>query len=309
MTVRALVTGASGFLGRALVPALLAAGESVVATSRKTTCPFAPHPRLTWRQADLADPDAPLAGLLRGADTIYHLSWSTIPADSNQAPSEDARINIVGSLRLLESVERGTSPRFIFASSGGTVYGRLIKAPAPEEHPLRPLSAYGVSKQSVEAYLDLFASFGTIRPVSLRIGNLFGPGQETARVFGAVAHFSKRALAGVPIHMFGDGAVVRDYVYIDDAVEALVRAGHTEMSSAALNIGSGEGRSLNGIVAVLQKHLAKPVIIEREPGRPFDVPVSVLDPAKARAELGWLPRVSFEEGVARILASMAKAAT
>ena len=308
MTVRALVTGASGFLGRALVPALLAAGESVVATGRNT-CPFAPHPRLIWRQADLADPAVPLASILRGVDTIYHLSWSTIPADSNIAPSEDARINIVGSLRLLESVARGTNPRFIFASSGGTVYGRLVKAPAPEEHPLRPLSAYGVSKLSVEAYLDLFASFGAIRPVSLRIGNLFGPGQETARLFGAVSHFSKRALAGVPIHMFGDGTVVRDYVYIDDAVEALVRAGHTGETSAALNIGSGEGRSLNGVVAVVQKQLAKPVMVEREPGRSFDVPVSVLDPAKARHELGWSPRVSFEEGVARTLASMAKAAT
>ncbi|MGH6837292.1 MAG: NAD-dependent epimerase/dehydratase family protein [Methylocella sp.] len=307
MTARALVTGASGFLGRALVRALLAAGENVVATGRRT-CPFAPHPRLIWRRADLVDPAAPLAEFLRGVDTIYHLSWSTIPADSNLAPSEDARINIVGSLRLLESVERGRSPRFVFASSGGTVYGRLVKAPAPEEHPLRPLSAYGVSKLSVEAYLDLFASFGAIRPVSLRIGNLVGPGQETGRLFGAVSQFSKQALTGAPIRMFGDGAVVRDYVYIDDAVEALVRAGHAEKSSAVFNIGSGDGRSLNDIVAVLQKLLAKEILIEREPGRPFDVPVSVLDPAKARAELGWSARVSFEEGVARTLASMAKAA-
>jgi UDP-glucose 4-epimerase len=212
-------------------------------------------------------------------------------------------------LRLLESVERGTSPRFVFASSGGTVYGRLVKAPAPEEHPLRPLSAYGVSKLSVEAYLDLFTSFGAIRPVSLRIGNLFGPGQETQRLFGAVSHFSKQALAGAPIRMFGDGAIVRDYVYIDDAVKAVVRGGHTEVSSAALNIGSGEGRSLNDIVAVLQKLLAKPIMVEREPGRPFDVPVSVLDSAKARAELGWSACVSFEEGVAITLASMAKAVT
>src|ERR1700719_1776881 len=240
MSVRALVTGASGFLGRALVPALLAAGESVVATGRKT-CPFAPHPRLIWRQADLADPAAPLAGILRGVDTIYLWGGSTIPADSNQAPSEDARINIVGSLRLLESVERGTSPRFVFASSGGTVYGRLVKAPAPEEHPLRPLSAYGVSKLSVEAYLDLFTSFGAIRPVSLRIGNLFGPGQETQRLFGAVSHFSKQALAGAPIRMFGDGAIVRDYVYINDAVKAVVRSGHTQASSAAPNLGRRAG--------------------------------------------------------------------
>ena len=108
--------------------------------------------------------------------------------------------------------------------------------------------------------------------------------------------------------MFGDGAVVRDYVYIDDAVEALVRAGHTE-ELCCVQHWQRKGRSLNDIVAVLQKHLAKPIMVEREPGRPFDVPVSVLDSAKARRELGWSARVSFEEGVARTLASMAKAVT
>lgn len=305
MTVRALVTGASGFLGRALVPALLAMGETVVATGRNA-CPFAPHPRLVWRRADLALSTAPIAEMLEGVDTIYHLGWSTIPADSFLAPSEDARINIVASVRLLELISPGAEPRFVFASSGGTVYGRLTKVPAPEEHPLRPLSAYGVSKRCVESYLDLFAAFAGIRPVSLRMGNLFGPGQDTARLFGAVAHFSKRALAADPISIFGDGSIVRDYVYIDDAAEALIRAGHTGVSSAALNIGSGVGHSLNDIVAILQKQLGKPVAVERAPGRPFDVPVSVLDPAKAKAELGWMPRVSFEEGVARTLASMGK---
>lgn len=308
MTARALVTGASGFLGRALVPALLALDETVVAIGRKA-CPFASHPGLIWRQVDLAEPTAPLGEILHGVDTIYHLSWSTIPADADLAPSEDARVNIVGSLRLLESIERGASPRVIFASSGGAIYGRLLQIPAPEEHPLNPLSAYGVSKRTVEAYLDLFANSAGIRPASLRIGNVFGPGQATSRPFGAVTQFTNSALSGKPIAMFGDGAVVRDYVYIDDAVDALVRAGHAANTSSVLNIGSGEGRSLNDIIAVLQKHVDKPIMVERKPARPFDVPVSVLDAARARREIGWSTQVSFEEGVARTLASLAKVAT
>lgn len=308
MTARALVTGASGFLGRALVAALLALDETVVAIGRGT-CPFAPHPRLIWRRVDLAESAAPLLEILPGVDTIYHLSWSTIPADADLAPSEDARVNIVGSLRLLESIARGARPRVVFASSGGAIYGRLLQIPAPEEHPLNPLSAYGVSKRTVEAYLDLFARSAGIRPISLRIGNVFGPGQDTARPFGAVTHFTKSAFLGAPFVMFGDGAVVRDYVYIDDAVAALVRAGHAENLSSVLNIGSGEGRSLNDIIAVLQKLVHKPIMVERKPARPFDVPVSVLDATRARREIGWSTQVSFEEGVARTLASLAKNAT
>jgi UDP-glucose 4-epimerase len=307
MTGRTLVTGASGFLGRALVPRLLDLGDAVVATGRKA-CPFAPHARLSWRQLDLIDPAAPLKEILAGVDTIYHLSWSTIPADASLAPSEDARVNIVGSLRLLENIERGTRPRFVFASSGGAIYGRLKKAPASEEHPLNPLSAYGVSKRTVEAYLDLFATCYGIRPVSLRIGNLFGPGQDSTRLFGAVTHFSKRALAEAPIILFGDGANVRDYVYIDDAVDALTRAGRAENSSRALNIGSGEGRSLNEIIAILEAHLQRPLSVKHKAARSFDAPVSVLDCSLARREIGWAPQMPFEQGVLRTVASLAKQA-
>ncbi|VTZ24216.1 NAD-dependent epimerase/dehydratase [Methylocella tundrae] len=307
MTGKALVTGASGFLGRALVPALLASGETVIAAGRKTN-PFAPHPRLIWRQIDLIDPKAPLPEILCGIDVIYHLSWSTIPAEASLAPSEDARENIVGSLRLIESIAPGAALRFVFASSGGAIYGPLQQARAKEDHPLNPISAYGVSKRTVEAYLDLFAATNTIRPVSLRIGNLFGPGQNPERLFGAVTQFSKAALSGAPIVLFGDGSTVRDYVYIDDAVDALMRAARVGDSSFALNIGSGEGRSLNDIIAILEQYLQRPVKVDRRPARAFDAPFSVLDPSRATREIGWSTRVPFAEGIARTLKSLAERA-
>ncbi|WP_051953397.1 NAD-dependent epimerase/dehydratase family protein [Methylocapsa aurea] len=307
MTAKVLVTGASGFLGRALVPALLALGETVIATGRRA-CPFPSHARLVWRSVDLSEPTQPLRELLCGVGLIYHLSWSTIPAESNLAPSEDARVNIVGSLRLLENVESEMRPRVVFASSGGTVYGRLLHAPAAEDHPLNPLSAYGVSKRTVESYLEFFALLGKIRPVSLRIGNVFGPGQDASRPFGAITHFTRSALAGAPIRLFGDGSIVRDYVYIEDAVDALLRAGHAEQASHALNIGSGKGHSLNDVIGALQEHFHEPIQVERMPARLFDAPVSVLDPGKALREIGWSPRVSFEEGMRRTIASLTKTA-
>jgi UDP-glucose 4-epimerase len=184
----------------------------------------------------------------------------------------------------------------------------LRRSPATEDHPLRPISAYGVSKSAVEAYLDLFAASTGMRPVSLRIGNLFGPGQNAARMFGAVTQFSKAALTGAPIVLFGDGSTVRDYVYIDDAVDALLRAARAEHSSRALNIGSGEGRSLNDIIAVLEKQLKRPLQVKRQPPRAFDAPVSILDSSRARREIGWAAQVSFEDGVARTLRSLAKSA-
>lgn len=307
MANRVLVTGASGYLGRALAPALLARGETVIATGRGS-CPFPPHPRLIWRRMDLADPAEPVRELVCGVDAIYHLSWSTIPADWRLAPSEDARINLLGSLRLIENIEHGARPRVIFASSGGTVYGRLKETPAREDHPLHPLSAYGVSKLAVESYLEFFASAGKIRPVSLRIGNVFGPGQSATRAFGAVTQFTKSALAGAPIRLFGDGSVIRDYVYIDDAVDALSRAAGADDAPQALNIGTGEGRSLNEVIAVVQKHFRELLKVEHLPARPFDVPVSVLDSTRALREIGWAPKTSFEEGVRRTIASLANAA-
>ncbi len=306
MTGRALVTGASGYLGRALVRALLAAGETVIAVGREAS-PFAPHPRLSWRAIDLTDPAAPLPKITAGVDWIFHLSWSTVPAEASISPSQDAQ-NIIGSLRLLESIKTEASPRFVFASTGGAIYGRLRHAPAAEDHPLNPISAYGVSKRAVEAYLDLFAAANGVRPVSLRMGNLFGPGQNPARLFGAVTQFSKAALTGAPIVLFGDGSTVRDYVYIDDAVDALMRAARAQHSSRALNIGSGEGRSLNDIIAVLESHLQRPLQVKRQPPRAFDAPVSILNSSRARRELGWATQVSFEDGVVSTLKSLAKSA-
>jgi UDP-glucose 4-epimerase len=298
--MKVLVTGATGFLGRALVSRLLKDDHSVTATAREYHSPLRHQPP-DWRRLDLSDPRSDWSELVAGVELIYHLAWSKVPSEADRELAEDARVNIVGSLRLIEAL-RGLArpPRIVFASSGGTVYGVLSQIPATEEHPLRPISAHGVSKRAVEAYLEVMSRESGLHAVSLRMGNVYGPAQGLARPFGAVAHFAHMAATGKPIRMFGDGSVTRDYLYIDDAVDALIRAG-LGSGRGNYNIGTGIGHSLSDIVAIIASHLGRDLPLDRQPSRAFDVPVSILDASRAHRTFGWVPRVTLEDGIAKTL--------
>jgi UDP-glucose 4-epimerase len=296
-----LILGASGFIGRHLLSALVADGERVIATSRGAAlaplCDQVTHVCVDLETFD--DWDA----LLKGVTTIYHLAWSTLPHTANFDPVGDARSNIGGSLRLLDSLKRKPGVRLIFASSGGTVYGRLQQIPVSEDHPTHPITAYGVSKRSVELYLDLYAELWDLNSVILRIGNPYGPLQDTDRSFGAVATFIRRALDREPITIYGDGSVVRDYIYISDLIAALTAAARRPTSSRVFNIGSGRGHSLNEIIAAIAPWAPHTLERRHEPARAFDVPISILNISRAQSELGWNPKISFEKGIASTIAA------
>ena len=291
-----LVTGASGLLGRSLITALSRRGERVVALSRRRH-----HgddlPGVTWAFGDLGG-DIDWAPLLEGVDKVYHLAWSSLPHTANTIPAQDVAVNVVGTIRLLESLRGRVGTRFVFASSGGTVYGRPVALPIEENHPTNPISAYGHSKLAVERYLDFFGAEHGLLPLSLRISNLFGPDQSSERQFGAIATFSGRALAGQSVSIFGNGDTIRDYIFVDDAVAALLAAAGSKTRCRALNIGSGVGRSLREIVDLIGRLSGRPLAVDYLPSRPFDVKQSILDVSRAEAELGWRAVVPFEEAVA-----------
>jgi UDP-glucose 4-epimerase len=297
----ALVTGASGFIGSAVVGALVAKGHPVVAVARRL--PKMPCPGVSWVQADLRTYTG-WAALLDRVTTVYHLAWSSLPATSNQDPVGDAQDNIVGTLRLLEAMRRRPDIRFVFISSGGTVYGRLQTTRAAETHTTHPTCAYGVSKLAAENYLELYASLWGLDAIALRISNAYGPGQNTQRNFGVVATFVSRALTGNPIAIYGDGSVVRDYLYISDLVEALLAAGQMRGGGPVVNVGSGVGHSLNDVLRLVGAALGRPVTAEYLPARDFDVPFSVLNISRAREILSWVPKVSLSDGIAATLAGL-----
>lgn len=288
-------------MGRSVVARLLARGERVIATSRSLDG-HTDQSNLTWRAVDLATYDD-WHNLLAGVSAVYHLAWSTIPLTASLDPIGDVRVNLVGTLRLLAALRDLPKTRLVFASSGGTVYGRLQEVPVGEDAAANPIGAYGISKLAAERYIRQHADLHGVDAVVLRIGNPYGSGQLSRPDFGAVSTFCSLVLAAKPVVIFGDGSVIRDYLHVDDAVDALLLAAETQSGYRTFNIGTGQGRSLKDIVAAIEQVLGRPVAVEHRPARSFDVPVSVLDVRRADKELDWRPRVSFETGVARMLAA------
>jgi len=299
----ALVTGANGFLGSALVAALAARGNEVIAAVRK---PGSINTKRGVREAvfDMSYGDAQLRALLAPADVIYHLAWSSLPATSDIDPVGDASDNIVGAVRMLKALENRDDVRFVFSSSGGTVYGEMMGPAALESQATAPISAYGVSKLAVEGYLGLFGRLRGLDHVSLRIANPFGPSQTGTKNFGAIATFARRGLKGEPITIWGDGRTVRDYIYLDDVVDALLAAGDKRGGPRILNVGSGVGRSLNELIAAIESEIGRPLNVRYEAARGFDIGANVLDTRLASRVLGWRAATPFGEGLARMVSAL-----
>lgn len=300
-----LVIGGSGFIGSYLVEALLASGRQV------RVLDFGPgrvrHDNLTHWAGSFLQQEI-LQEAMTGVGTIYHLANSAMPREANRDPRRDCAENVVGSLGILDlAVSRGVR-RLVFASSGGTVYGPTAEVPIPEDHPTRPITAYGIGKLSIEKYLRLYDGRGeaeSLSTVSLRIANPYGPYQNIAKAQGALTTFCAHAVSGKTIQIWGDGSIERDFIHVSDVARALMLAGdHTteEARATEINIGAGEGTSLNTLLDLIEKILDRRVVREYLPGRDFDVARNFLNIERARSKLGWAPQVSLQDGVAELLA-------
>jgi UDP-glucose 4-epimerase len=290
----AVITGATGFIAQNLLRSLAERGERVIAVSRTPDLRTQEN-LVSWR----AHPQTEKGWneILDGASIVYHCAWSSLPQSSNEDLITDASENILGTLRLLNAAKGRKDLRIVFPSSGGTVYGILNSVPVSEKHSTNPRCAYGVSKLTIEKYLALHRDLWGLDTVALRISNAYGAGQQVGRNFGAISTFAMRALRGDLISIFGDGSVVRDYIYIDDLVGAMIAAGRLHGGPSVINIGSGVGKSLDDILCLLGGILTKEIKVEYLAKREFDVPVSVLDISLAGAVLNWIPHTPFEVGV------------
>ena len=235
--------------------------------------------------------------LLAGASVVYHLAWRYLPAVSNRHIEAEAQENVPGTLRLLRLCAEAGVRRVVFFSSGGSIYGPARALPIAETHPTEPLTAHAVSKLAVEKYLDIIARTDGLDYVILRPGNPYGPYQDPDGGQGAIAAFMARAARGEPLEVWGDGEVVRDYLYVGDLACAALLAANTPHSRAVYNIGSGVGRSLNEVIAAIETVVGRTLEVHRLPARPSDTPVNILDITRARQALGWSPQTSFADGL------------
>lgn len=300
---KCLVLGGGGFLGSHLCETLLEAGFSVRVFERRG-CPRGNvahlEGKLEWREGDFLDPQE-VRDSVGGMEAVFHLIGTTLPQSSNEDPVRDISSNLLSTLQLLEMCWKSGVKKVIFYSSGGTVYGIPRQVPIPEDHPTNPLCSYGIHKLAIEKYLHLFHLLHGLDYAVLRVSNPYGERQNPSSGQGAVAVFLDRISRGEPVEIWGDGSVTRDYIHVSDVTRASLAALESQSEEKLFNIGTGRGLSLLNVIDEIEKVLGRRVEVRFKPGRRADVPVNVLSIDRAREVLGWSPRVSFRQGLERML--------
>lgn len=297
---RCLILGGRGFIGSHLVDSLLARGYSVRCFGRPKVTPWS-RPYSANDKFELFEGnfecEADIEAALEGCDVCFHLISTTLPKSSNIDPVFDVESNLVGTIRLLKNGIRLGLRKIIFISSGGTIYGSPKGIPISESHPTNPSCSYGITKLAIEKYLALFYELYGLNYCVLRLSNPFGERQRIHASQGAIAVFLGKILRNETIEVWGDGSVVRDYIYISDVISALIMALEYEGSQHIFNIASGHGLSLNQVLEAMEQVTGRVIQRRYIEARPFDVPTSILCIEQAAQTLGWLPTVAFEEGL------------
>lgn len=293
--MKVLVTGGCGFIGSHIVDRLVAMGKSVRVFDRFPERFRPPLKGVEYVFGDIKTP-ADVLGALSNVDTVIHLVSTTVPGTADLDPQADVRDNVLPTINLLEAAVKLGVKRFVYLSSGGTVYGIPQKVPTPEDHPLRPINSYGIVKTTIEHYIDLFQRTRGLSSLVIRASNPYGPRQGHTGVQGVVATFLHRVLHDEPIEIWGDGSVVRDYLYIEDLADLCATAAFSK-EEGACNGGSGQGTSLTDLITLIGSVTAREIKVESRPGRAVDVPRSILDMSLAQTRFEWKPAVPLETGI------------
>jgi UDP-glucose 4-epimerase len=213
----------------------------------------------------------------------------------------DAHSNIEMVLRLLEAARIRGIKNFLFASSGGTVYGDPVHLPARESDPTDPRSSYGIIKLAIEKYINLYSRLYAMRGVVLRISNPYGSGQLSGTAIGVIARLLRHVHDGTNFSLWGDGGITRDYFHVDDLIRAFLLAlDKGDMAAGVYNVGGGHGTSIDELVALVERVTGRSVAIDYRPPRSVDVPMIWLDTDKFRSATGWHPIIGLEEGIRRL---------
>lgn len=237
--------------------------------------------------------------LIRGQEIVYHLVSTTVPTTSNCHISEELDANVLTTAKLLEACVRQGVKRVVFISSGGTVYGKDLRCPLAEDAPTNPISSYGVQKLAIEKLLYLYNYMYGLDYRVVRLANPYGPYQRPNGVLGAVTTFTYRGMKNEDITVYGDGSVVRDFIYIDDAVKGILNISSDFAKHKLYNLGSGVGVSIKNILEAVSHTLEKDLRINYVQGRSVDVPVNFLDVSRYENEFGKVSTISLEKGICK----------
>ena len=295
--MKILVTGGAGFIASHVVDAYIAAGHDVVivddlSTGKKENL----NPKAKFYHMNILDEKLQDIMKGEGIEAVNHHAAQIKVKASLEDPYFDVKVNVLGSVLLLDLCRRADVKKFIFAASGGAMYGEAEKGPFPETHPARPLSVYGASKVSVEMYLDVFAQNFGLEYVTLRYANVYGPRQDALGEGGVVAIFTHGMLHGSEFQIFGDGYNLRDYVYVKDVAKANLLALEYPQNGT-FNIGTGIGTSTNDLFRVLAQATGYKQPDRHTVARLGDLNKSLLNPNLAKNQLKWEPAYDLAAGL------------
>jgi UDP-glucose 4-epimerase len=295
--MKILVTGGAGFIGSHLVDRLIKENYQVIvvdnlSTGKKENL----NPKAQFYQLDILDPKLSEVFQKEKPEVVFHYAAQIDVRKSVKNPLEDAKINILGSLNLLENCKRFKVKKFIFASSGGAIYGQADIVPTPESYPAWPLSPYGVAKLTIEKYLNYYYKVFGLPYTSLRLANVYGPRQNPEGEAGVVAIFCHKLLKGEQPVINGDGTQTRDYVFVDDVVEANLLALEKDKVDI-FNVGTAKETSVNEIFQRLKRITGAGIEGIHGPAKQGEQKRSCLDFSKIKKELDWQPNYSLEQGL------------
>lgn len=293
------VLGGLGFIGTHLCCRLLEIGYHVRVLDKAVGVQAGNRPligRIEIVEADVSNPEQVLRAI-GDSQVVINLIHSTVPSSSMEDPRYDVVSNIAGTVGWLELLKQTNVSRILYVSSGGTVYGLPETIPITEAHPTNPICSYGITKLAIEKYVLLFAKEFGIKPLILRPSNVYGPGQRLHLGQGVIGILGSRALYGKPLEIWGSGNDLRDYLFIDDFVSAVISLISYDGPHYLFNVSSGKGHSVLEIVSILQKHVGRLSAVVHNPARGFDAPVNVLDSSRIHAEIEWRPAVDVETGI------------
>jgi UDP-glucose 4-epimerase len=307
--MRVVVTGGAGFIGSTLADRLLAEGHEVDVVDDRSTGSLAnlsaaraAGGEFRFHHLDIRSSELVELLARRRPEVIFHVAaQSSVPASVDR-PVFDADVNVIGTLQVLEGARAAGTSRIVYAASGGTLYGQPDKSDLPvrESHPHGPVSPYGVSKKAAIDYLVAYRDLYSIEFSALALANVYGPRQDPHGESGVVAIFANNFAAGRVSTIYGDGEQTRDYVYVDDVVDAFSRAA-THGGGLVLNIATGKETSVNELYEAMAAAAGSDRPAVYAPPREGDVRRSSLDPARAAIHLGWKPWTDLSAGTAAVI--------